>query len=190
MNQILENRKDNLENKKRFSIQFYIYVFIVICIIAYFSWKKLSENNISKTSDATNKSYNITRLYSNKINTNITANKNDITIIGFIEIPKINISYPIISKCSDELLKISVCKFYGPNVNTIGNLCITGHNYNNEKFFSNLYQVQINDIINIYDINSNIVSYYVYGIFEVEPDNLEHISQETKRKKRNNFNYM
>lgn len=190
MNQILENKKDNFKNKKRYSIQFYIYFFLVICIIVYFSWRKYSENKISKISHATNKSYSITQLYSNSINTNITTNNNQLIIIGTIKIPKINISYPIFSEYSDELLKISVCKFYGPDINTIGNFCIIGHNYNNGDFFSNLYQLQINDVINIYDTNSNIISYYIYDIYEVEPDNLDYLSQETNRQKRNYFNYL
>lgn len=190
MNQILENRKDNLKNKRRFSIQFYIYFFLVICIIVYFSWKKYSENKISKISDVTNKSYSITRLYSNTTNTNVITNNNQVTIIGTITIPKINISYPIFSVYSDELLKISVCKFYGPDINTTGNLCIIGHNYNNGDFFSNLYKLQTNDIIYIYDANLNVISYYIYDIYEVEADNLDYLSQETNRKKRNYFNYL
>ena len=190
MNQILENKKDNLKNKRRFSIQFYIYFFLVFCIITYFSWKKYSENDFSKTSDATNKSYSITRLYSNTTNINITANNNPVTIIGTIKIQKINISYPIFSEYSDELLKISVCKFYGPDTNTIGNMCIIGHNYNNGNFFSDLYKLQINDIIDIYDAKANIVSYYIYDIYEVEADNLDYLSQETNREKRNYFDYL
>ena len=32
-------------------------------------------------------------------------------VIGIIEIPKINISYPILSNSTENLLKISVCRF-------------------------------------------------------------------------------
>lgn len=190
MNQILENRKDNFKKKNRYSILFYVSFFIVICIIIYFSWKKFSENNISEASDATNKSYSITRLYSNSTNTNITTNRNQTTIIGTIKIPKINISYPIFSEYSDELLKISVCKFYGPNINAIGNLCIIGHNYNNGNFFSNLYKLNINDVIGIYDLNSNVISYCIYEIYEVESNDLKYLDQNTNRKKGNHSNYL
>ena len=47
--------------------------------------------------------------------------------IGVINIPSINVNYPILSTYSDALLKIAPCKFHGPNPNEIGNLCITGH---------------------------------------------------------------
>ena len=51
--------------------------------------------------------------------------------IGVIEIPKINLSYGILNKTTDEILKLSPTKFWGPDPNKIGNLCIVGHNYRN-----------------------------------------------------------
>ena len=56
--------------------------------------------------------------------------------IGVINIPSINVNYPILSTYTDELLKIAPCRFHGPNPNEVGNLCIAGHNYKNSKFFS------------------------------------------------------
>ncbi len=53
-------------------------------------------------------------------------------IESIIKIPKIGINYPVISKTSEELLKISVNKFHGPNPNEVGNYCIVGHNYLND----------------------------------------------------------
>ena len=187
MNQILKNKKDNLQNKKRFNIQFYVSFFIIICIITYFLYQKHNEYIYSKLSDATNQSYSITRLYSNS---NYTTNNNEVSIIGTIKIPMLDISYPIFSEYSEELLKISVCKFYGSNLNTIGNFCIIGHNYNNGDFFSDLYKLNINDVINIYDINSNFVSYFIYDIYEVNADDLSYLDQNTNRKKRNHINYL
>lgn len=190
MNQILENKKDNLKNKKIFNIQFYTSFFIIISTIIYFSYKEYNKYIYSKISNATNNSYSITRLYSNEINSYYTTNKTKVSIIGTIKIPKLNISYPIFSKYSDELLKISVCKFYGPNINTIGNFCIIGHNYNNQDFFSNLYKLNINDVIDISDIKSNNITYYIYDIYEVEANDLNYLNQNTKRKKRNHTNYL
>lgn len=190
MNQILENRKDNLKKKKGYLILFYTSFLLIICFIVFFSFKIYNENILSKTSNATNKSYSITRLYSNTINPNITTNNNQVTIIGTIKIPKLNISYPIFSEYSEDLLKISICKFYGPNLNSPGNLCIIGHNYNNGKFFSNLYKLALDDIIDIYDLNSNKISYYIHEIYEIKADALNYLEQNTKRKKRNHFNYL
>ena len=75
----------------------------------------------------------------------------DFSVIGIIKIDSIKISYPILSKINDDLLKISPCRFYGPMPNQIGNLCIAAHNYNDNRFFSKLDKLQNNDIIYIYD---------------------------------------
>ena len=72
---------------------------------------------------------------------------------GIIEIPKINIYYPVFSELSDELLKIAPCKFYGNSPEKPGNICIAGHNYVDNKFFSNLPELEKDDLIEIYDLN-------------------------------------
>lgn len=188
MNQILENKKTQLQNKKKYKIQFYVSFLIIVFIILYLSYKKYNEYIYSKISNATNKSYSITRLYSK--GSNYLTNNNQTSIIGTIKIPKLNISYPIFSEYSDELLKISVCRFYGPDLNSSGNLCIIGHNYNNGDFFSDLYKLNINDVIEIYDLNSLKTSYYIYDIFEVNASDLKYLNQDTNRKKRNHTNYL
>ena len=72
------------------------------------------ESANSNSSDILN-AYNISTLYSNSNNYNAIELSNDISIIGLIEIPSINISYPILSKSNEELLKISVCRFARSN---------------------------------------------------------------------------
>lgn len=181
MNQILENQKIKLQKKRKYLLQFCISLVSGICIVIYLSYRKISDINFSKISNVTNKSYNITRLYSNNINSNFITNETTLSVIGTIKIPKLNLSYPIFSEYSDQLLKISVCKFYGPNINSVGNLCIIGHNYNNGNLFSDLYKLSINDIIEIYDENSNVFSYYIYTIYEVNADDLNYLNQETNR---------
>lgn len=73
--------------------------------------------------------------------------------IGVINISKLGINYPILSTTSEELLKISPSKFWGPNPNEIGNLCIVGHNYRNSKFFSKIGTLVLGDIVNITDLS-------------------------------------
>jgi len=99
--------------------------------------------------------------------------------IGVINIPSINVNYPILSTYSDALLKIAPCKFHGPNPNEVGNLCIAGHNYRNSKFFSKVPDMHLGDIIEITDLGGNTVTYAVYDKFIVNPDQLECTSQLT-----------
>lgn len=103
--------------------------------------------------------------------------------IGVVNIPSINVNYPILSTYTDALLKIAPCKFHGPNPNEVGNLCIAGHNYRNSKFFSKVPDMQLGDIIEITDLSGNTVEYKVYDMFIVNPDELGCTSQLTEGRK-------
>lgn len=103
--------------------------------------------------------------------------------IGVINIPSINVNYPILSTWSDALLKISPCKFKGPNPNEVGNLCIAGHNYRNSKFFSKVPNMQLGDTIEITDLGGNTVVYAIYDKYIVSPEEGECTSQMTNGKR-------
>ena len=111
-----------------------------------------------------------------------------------IEIPKINVYYPIVSESNDELLKISPCRISGPMPNQDGNLCIAGHNYDNYKFFSKVSNLNNNDEIIIYDIDRNKLIYNVFEIYEVSANDLSPLENDESIKKQvtlitcNNFN--
>ena len=96
-------------------------------------------------------------------------------ILCTIEIPKINIKYPVFSKFDDELLKISPCKFYGKSPTQYGNLCIAGHNYNNSKFFSNLFLLNNGDEIFLYDNSEQKFIYKVFSYYEVSSSDMSPI---------------
>ena len=107
--------------------------------------------------------------------------------IGVINIPSINVNYPILSTYTDELLKIAPCKFHGPNPNEVGNLCIAGHNYKNSKFFSKVPTLELGDKIEITDLSGRMLTYTIYDKFIVNPDELECTSQLTNGKKEITF---
>ena len=100
-------------------------------------------------------------------------------VIGIIEIKKINIIYPILSEINKDFLKIAPCRFCGPEANVIGNLCIAGHNYKNNSFFSNISQLQNGDIITIYNLNRLSRDYVVYDVYTDSYNNLDSIRQDT-----------
>lgn len=137
-----------------------------------------SINENEKISKSLSNNFEVKTLYSSNegYSTNLDI---DNYVIGIIEINSINISYPIISESTDENLKISPCKFYGPSPNEVGNLCIVAHNYNNYKFFSQIYKLNIGDIITIYDLSGEKVNYFVYDKYEVNYDNLDCLNQDT-----------
>ena len=135
-----------------------------------------------KNEDYTKNTNNIT--IKNDVKTNptyltVNAQGNEYKIIGTIIINKLDINYPIISKTTDEYLKIAPCKLCGPLINTTGNLCIIGHNYTNNKLFSNIYKLQKNDIVTLIDNNDNSVDYKIYDKYEVQSNDTTCLDQST-----------
>ena len=203
MNQILEvnniskNQKIKIKKKTRwfkFQLFFSIFIFLVSIISAsiYLYNLKKKENLSSRLIN----NYNLSKLYTpsnstNNINYNIGTLEE---IFGFINIPKINLYYPIFTNLTEDLLKISPCKIYGNTPDKNGNLCIAGHNYDNSLFFSNLNELIINDEIYIIDNNNNQYAYYVFKIYEVNSKDLSPIYNYDKNQKEltlitcNNFN--
>ncbi len=91
-----------------------------------------------------------------------TAKGEEYYTIAQISIPKIDVNYPILDHWSDDLLKISPCKFHGADPNEIGNFCIVGHNYRNSKFFSKVPKLTKGDVIKITDTYKRTLNYIVY----------------------------
>ena len=169
-------------SKKIFNVQFFLSITAIIIIIVMFLYYKITLNNEESFANLLINNYSITKLYSNN-NTDNNDNNNYSnetlpadTIIGIIEIPTLEISYTVFNGLNDELLRSSPCKFYGdfPNPNNFDNLnlCIAGHNYDNNKFFSNIKNLNINDKIILHDNYNNKFIYSVIKNYEVESDDL------------------
>lgn len=186
MNQILVtnfNNKREKENKKIFKVQFVISIAIIIfaiCFFIYYLYSLKTSENFSKKIIS---NYNISTLYSSNGKNNETESLVENSIFGIIEIPKINIYYPVFSYLSKENLKVSPCKLYGTNLNENTNICIAGHNYNNDMFFSNIDKLQNGDEIYIYNNNGFKYIYKVFGKYEVKENDLSPIYNYNKNEK-------
>ena len=89
----------------------------------------------------------------------------------------------MLSEESDELLKISLNKYWGPNPNKIGNYCIVGHNYKSGKMFGKLSGSEIGDKVKLTDLSGNTVKYKVYNKYIVSPTDVSCTSQLTNGKR-------
>lgn len=182
MNQILITRDNNYiyenfiskktKEKKNYLLMFFISFSFCIILLFYLLFSNLKILHNNKETESIKDKYNVTTLYSSNNNYESIKLSNQISIIGLIEIPSINISYPILSNSNEELLKISVCRFSGPLPNRVGNLSIVGHNYKNSLMFSNLKKLDKNDVIYITDLNNVKLEYIVYDKFIVKENNL------------------
>jgi len=111
------------------------------------------------------------------------SNGKEYSICGIVNIPKINVTYPILSETTDSLLKVSVCKFWGADPNKVGNCCIVGHNYRNKRFFSKVPTLVCGDIVEITDLSNKTLEYEVYDIYTVTPEDVSCTSQLTNGRK-------
>ena len=121
----------------------------------------------------------------NKITTQTytASNGTTYTVEAILNIPRLSINYPIISETSEELLKISLNKYWGPGPNEVGNYCIVGHNYKNKKMFGRLNEIVSGDTVELTDMDGNTVTYTVYDKYVVEPTDVACTSQLTNGNK-------
>lgn len=100
-------------------------------------------------------------------------------VIGTIEIPKIELSYPILEKVSKSSIEVSVAMLYGPGPNQPGNTLIIGHNYRNGLFFANNKNLSIGDKIYITDLSGTKLTYTIYDKFETSENDTTFITRDT-----------
>ncbi len=105
-NQILETRKKDKRKVKIFKGQLFVSLIGIIATIAFlkhFQKGHLLYENYSKTLSQTS-------ILSSVYEVAETSNSN---ILGTLEIPSLDINYAVFNEYSEELLKMSPCKFYG-----------------------------------------------------------------------------
>jgi LPXTG-site transpeptidase (sortase) family protein len=168
MNQILVTKLNNKINKRKFILIFLISILLLILILNYIFTNINYKNKNNILEDLYSTTLKIQKQYTTYTSNNFESQNN--IIFGKIIIPKINLEYIIFQNYSEELLKISVCKFYGPSLYENGNIAIAGHNYDDNRFFSKLNELQIGDEIIIEDINEVCFYYKVNNIYETSPD--------------------
>ena len=159
MNQILvytdfSKRKEKLFYK--FLLLFCFIILLFLFLYLYIDIYVIEENphSSANTSSAfyVQNLFTSTRLSANVEYTEPEDEENSgFSVIGMLSIEKIDLVNPILSDTNDELLKIALCKYCGPDIHEIGNFCIVGHNLNNSKFFGRLNEVKIGDVIDLYN---------------------------------------
>lgn len=115
----------------------------------------------------------------NTVYMNVNSKGQKYRVAGQINIPKIGVNYPIVYETSEEYLKIAPTKLFGPDINEPGNVCIVGHNYKNNQFFSRLSELENNDKVNLLDNKGKRVSYFVYDKYETSETDLSCTNQNT-----------
>lgn len=106
-------------------------------------------------------------------------------VLGTIEIPKTGIKYPVLDRVTKRSLETSVAVVWPEDaeLNTPGNVVISGHNYRNGMFFSNNKKLSKGDKIYITDLNKKRIAYTIYNIFETSDSDTKFYTRNTDGKR-------
>ncbi|MBQ7982069.1 MAG: sortase [Clostridia bacterium] len=85
--------------------------------------------------------------------------------IGYIEIPAISLSLPVMAEWSDERLKITPCRHFGAT--WTDDLVIAGHNY--RRHFASLKKLVPGDGVSFTDMDGNVIAYAVTETAVMQP---------------------
>jgi LPXTG-site transpeptidase (sortase) family protein len=205
MNQILVSDKLYVTNKlkkkkKMYKIQFIASIILVFIFSGWYIYTEVEKNaceavsqdmlaDVSFSDDTTSDEPLIVALDDTEILGDDTktildgsyTDENGVTYTyeAVLNIPTLGIEYPVLTETSEELLKISLTKFWGGSPNSVGNYCVAGHNYKSGKMFGKLSQIQVGDLIKLTDLSGTTVDYKVYNKYTVYPEDVSCTSQIT-----------
>ena len=175
-------------NRKKVILVFFIFIVLVFTFFTLFIPR--NKGNLQN-----NDSYNSNNIsdYANNTIVDETVKKEIVDIdmpdkienynvLGQIVIKKADIKRYILDKTNNYSLNLSVTKFYGADLNQVGNCCITGHNM--EGHFKELKHLSIGDTFYIIDKeNKEKVTYKIYDMYTVFPTDLDCLNQNTNNRR-------
>lgn len=100
-------------------------------------------------------------------------------VAGKINIPKLKLDSYVLEETNNKSLKVSVTKLYGPRMNEVGNFCIAGHNYRNNKMFGGIKKLEKGDIITLTDTYGKVITYQVYENYQTDSQDVSCLNQDT-----------
>lgn len=101
-------------------------------------------------------------------------------MVGTIEIPAINLQYPVLQDASKDAIEVAVGIYDGPGLNQIGNTTIAGHNYRDGRFFSNNKKLVEGDKIHITDTTGKKITYSIYKTYTTSPEDSSYLDRDTE----------
>lgn len=108
-------------------------------------------------------------------------------MLGYIQIKKTNIKYPILETATAKALEIAVGVTYptsNPQLNEPGNIVIAGHNYRNNKMFSKNKNLSTGDKIYITSNDGRTLTYTIYEKFETSVSDTTYMTRDTRTEQR------
>ena len=153
--------------------------FLIFKIIINYNNASNIKLNKEKNINLINKKYDdlVKKQESNKNKTEVKRAASN--VVGKIVINKVNLDYPILDGATEDNLNISITRFYGSQINTLGNCILAGHNMKDGSLFGRLWAMTKGDNIILYDNLGNKKEYEVFNIKVIAPTDLSILSQNT-----------
>lgn len=177
------SRKKRVNKKKIFAvfILFLLLVFAFFTLLIPKNKGNLEDDGNNISSDfSTNKNEELENKVTEKniVDIDMPEKIENYNVLGQIVIKEIDVKRYILDETNNYSLNLSVTKFYGADLNNVGNCCITGHNM--EGHFTGLKHLSKGDTFYIIDKeNSEKVTYEIYDMYTVFPTDLDCLNQDT-----------
>lgn len=127
--------------------------------------QQINEQNTAENNNVENNNV----IIPNRTSININGQE----YIGIVYIPILNnLAVPVINKCTEQNLKVSVCKYSGSIQES--NLVIAGHNY--KSSFGKLSSLSVGNIAYFKDVNGNVYKYHCKSIETLSPKSVEEMT--------------
>ena len=143
-------------------------VIVAVFVVRKFYKSNQTENEAKSVVEEIKENLNT----QNESEAHIDAELGGYKLIAIIKIPKINLEYPILEKTNTESLNISITKFWGNEINEIGNVTLAGHNNLNGVMFGKIKKLSNGDIIELTDIQNITLKYEVFETKVIDPNDI------------------
>jgi|GEM_PF-988897 len=194
-----KNKKDKKNNKNSSTIRIAMIAsgFIILLLASFFvyqyvSFQRYISNRIAQAEDAKGKiSDTLGRMNDLKLN---EASKEvrpepekimleDFPVIARINIPSIDIDYPIVTLTDEQMkvqdideryrraLELAIVKYDGVDPNQVGNMIVMGHDYRDLSMFGKLKNIKVGDTFTVTDMYGHTYNYKVDDIFDAHRSN-------------------
>lgn len=96
----------------------------------------------------------------------------DYNVVGIISIPKIGMEYPILDTTNEKTMKVAITKFWGNDVNELGNFTMAGHNNKDGTMFGKTKRLNIGDKIEMTDLTGKTIEYEIFDQYLIDPNDV------------------
>ena len=101
---------------------------------------------------------------------NIELQYRGYNVIGLIEIPAIELEYPVLERTTQETMNTSISRFYGGDINGYGNVSLAGHNNYNGTMFGKNHKLNVGDKVLLTDLTGQTIEYEITEKFVTDPN--------------------